>query len=49
MDRMIAQVENGRAVLLPATNASRGHQTLSEPALWREHLRELLHRSKRPD
>ena len=49
MDRMIAQVESGRAVLLPATNASKGHQTLSEPALWKEHLRELLLRSKRPD
>ena len=49
MDRMIAQVESGRAVLLPATDASKGHQTLSEPALWKEHLRELLLRSKRPD
>ena len=49
MDRMIAQVESGRAVLLPATDASKGHQTLSEPVLWKEHLRELLSRSKRPD
>ena len=45
LDRMIAQVPGGRAVLLPATGASKGHQTLSEPALWKEHLRELLHRS----
>ena len=46
MDRMIAQVRDGRAVLLPASDASKGHQTLSEPALWTEHLRDLLHRSR---
>ena len=46
MDRMIAQVRGGRAVLLPASDASKGHQTLSEPALWTEHLRDLLHRSR---
>lgn len=46
MDRMITQVKDGRAVLLPASHASKGHQTLSEPALWTEHLRDLLHRSK---
>jgi homoserine O-acetyltransferase len=49
MDRMIAQVPGGRAVLMPATDSSKGHQTLSEPASWMEHLRGLLHRSKRPD
>ena len=48
LDRMIAQVPGGRAVLLPATAASQGHQSLSDPALWKEHLRGLLHRSKRP-
>ena len=46
MDRMITQVKDGRAVLLPASDASRGHQTLSEPALWIEHLWDLLHRSR---
>ena len=46
MDRMITQVKNGRAVLLPASDASKGHQTLSEPALWTEHLRDLLRRSR---
>ena len=46
MDRMITQVKDGRAVLLPASDASKGHQTLSEPALWIEHLWDLLHRSR---
>ena len=47
LDRMIARVPGGRAVLLPATDASNGHQTLSDPALWKEHLRDLLRRSRR--
>jgi homoserine O-acetyltransferase len=46
MERMITQVKDGRAVLLPASDASKGHQTLSEPALWTEHLWDLLHRSR---
>ena len=45
MDRMIAQVRDGRSVLLPATDTSKGHQTLSDPASWKEYLRELLHRA----
>jgi len=49
MDRMIAQVKGGRAPLLPATDASQGHQTPSQPAPWTGYLRELLHRSRRPD
>ena len=46
MDRMITQVRDGRALLLPASDASKGHQTLSLPALWIEHLWDLLHRSR---
>ena len=46
MDRMITQVKNGRAVLLPASDVSKGHQTLSEPALWTEHVWDLLNRSR---
>ena len=45
MDRMITRVKDGRAVLVPATDGSKGHQTLSEPTLWTEHVWELLHRS----
>ena len=46
MDRMITQVKDGRAVLLPASDTSKGHQTLSEAALWIEHVRALLNRSR---
>jgi homoserine O-acetyltransferase len=45
MDRMIVQVKDGRSVLLPATDMSKGHQTLSDPASWKEHLRGLLRRA----
>jgi homoserine O-acetyltransferase/O-succinyltransferase len=46
MDRMITQVKNGRTVLLPASDVSKGHQTLSEPALWTKHVWDLLNRSR---
>jgi homoserine O-acetyltransferase/O-succinyltransferase len=45
MDRMIAQVKGGRGVLLPATAVSKGHQTLSDPASWKEYVRQLLRRT----
>jgi homoserine O-acetyltransferase/O-succinyltransferase len=45
MDRMIAQVNGGRTVLLPATDTSNGHQTLLDPASWKEYLRGLLRRA----
>jgi len=45
MDRIITQVKDGHAVLLPASDLSKGHQTLSEPALWTEHVWDLLRRS----
>ena len=45
MERMIAQVHDGRSVLLPATATSKGHQTLSDPASWKEYLRGLLSRA----
>ena len=48
MARMIAQVRDGRAVLLPATGTSKGHQALTDPAAWAGHLRDLLQRSGQP-
>ena len=45
MERMIAQVQDGQSVLLPATATSKGHQTLSDPASWKEYLRGLLSRA----
>ncbi len=49
MDRLIAQVHGGQSVLLPATDTSRGHQTLTDPASWKEYLRGLLGRSISPN
>ena len=45
MDRLIGQVHGGQSVLLPATDTSKGHQTLSDPASWKEYLRGLLGRA----
>ena len=38
----IKKVPNGKAVVLPITNETRGHSTHSYPAIWGEHLRALL-------
>jgi homoserine O-acetyltransferase len=41
-EREIRKVKNGRFVLLPITDQSRGHGTHSLPALWKQYLAELL-------
>jgi homoserine O-acetyltransferase/O-succinyltransferase len=46
IDRDIQRVKNGRYVLLPITDQTRGHGTHSWPAIWGEHLGELLKRSQ---
>jgi homoserine O-acetyltransferase/O-succinyltransferase len=45
IDLDIQRVQQGRYVLLPITDATRGHGTHSLPAIWGDHLRELLERS----
>ena len=35
-----------KAIVLPITDQTRGHGTHSLPALWKEHLQELLARSR---
>jgi len=47
IDRAIQRVKNGKYVLLPITDQTRGHGTHSWPAIWGEHLAELLKRSER--
>lgn len=42
MEAAIQQVEHGRYILLPITDETRGHGTHSLPALWQQHLAELL-------
>jgi len=38
-------VKNGKYVLLPITDQTRGHGTHSWPAIWGNYLEELLKRS----
>ena len=41
-EREIKKVKNGRFVLLPVTDQTRGHGTHSLPAVWKQYLAELL-------
>jgi homoserine O-acetyltransferase len=45
IDADIQRVKQGKYVLLPITDATRGHGTHSLPAIWGDHLKELLDRS----
>jgi homoserine O-acetyltransferase len=42
MEALIKRVKHGRFILLPATDATRGHGTHSLPAVWGEHLAAFL-------
>ncbi len=46
IDADILRVKNGKFVLLPISDATRGHGTHSLPAIWQDHLAELLQRSQ---
>ena len=45
IDVDIQRVKQGKYMLLPITNATRGHGTHSLPAIWGNYLKELLERS----
>ncbi|MBM4188060.1 MAG: alpha/beta fold hydrolase [Gemmatimonadetes bacterium] len=47
LEREIARVVGGRAILVPASPSTRGHGTHTLAAVWRRHLEELLARSAR--
>lgn len=42
LEREIKRVKNGRYILLPITDATRGHGTHTIAAIWQEYLKELL-------
>ena len=42
LEREVSKVRNGRALVLPITEETRGHGTHSLPALWGHHLQTLL-------
>jgi homoserine O-acetyltransferase len=48
LDRDIQRVKNGKYVLLPITDQTRGHGTHTWPAIWGNYLEELLKRSESP-
>jgi homoserine O-acetyltransferase len=45
-EREIKKVRNGRFILLPAGNETRGHGTHTWAAVWQGHLKELLEHSR---
>jgi homoserine O-acetyltransferase len=45
LEKQIQRVRRGKAVVLPITPETRGHGTHSLPALWKQHLADLLQRS----
>ena len=42
MEKLMPRVRNGRYVLIPTSDATRGHGTHSQPAVWHQHLAEFL-------
>jgi homoserine O-acetyltransferase len=42
MERLMPRVRRGRYVLIPQSDATRGHLTHSYPALWKQHLEAFL-------
>jgi homoserine O-acetyltransferase len=47
MERLMPRVRGGRYVLIPTSDETRGHGTHSVPAIWKQHLVELLRRIRR--
>jgi len=47
LEREIKRVKQGRYILLPITDQTRGHGTHSIPAIWQEYLKELLEMSEK--
>jgi homoserine O-acetyltransferase len=45
--REIERVPNGRAIVLPITDETRGHGTHSQPTIWGKYLEELLRETRR--
>ncbi len=48
LEREIKRVPHGRAIVIPLSGQTRGHQTHSFPALWKSDLVDLLRRSAPP-
>jgi homoserine O-acetyltransferase len=46
LERQIKRVKNGKAVVIPESEQTRGHGTHTLAVVWKEHLEELLKRSE---
>jgi len=46
-EREIKRVKNGRFILIPTSERTRGHGTHTSAALWQQYLKELLDASQR--
>jgi homoserine O-acetyltransferase len=46
-ERLIKRVKNGRFILLPISDETRGHGTHSIPAIWDKYLKELMEQSEK--
>jgi homoserine O-acetyltransferase len=46
VEREIKRVKRGRYILIPISDQTRGHGTHSLPAIWQQHLKDLLDESK---
>jgi homoserine O-acetyltransferase len=42
MEKLMPRVKHGRYVLIPISDATRGHGTHSLPAVWKSYLAEFL-------
>jgi homoserine O-acetyltransferase len=47
LEREIARVPKGRAIVLPLSDRTTGHGTHTDAALWKHHLEELLRQTER--
>jgi homoserine O-acetyltransferase len=48
LEREIRRVKRGAYVLIPTSDETRGHGTHTRPAVWKQHLADLLERSRTP-
>jgi homoserine O-acetyltransferase len=49
LEREIKRVPHGRAIVIPLSDQTQGHQSHSYPALWKSYLVKLLQRSAAPE
>ena len=42
MEKLMPRVKNGRYILIPTSDRTRGHGTHSQPAVWHDHLAEFM-------